>query len=303
MVARVRGPWKALGLAVLCGCGGDDNSTMEVSSRAASSAECAAGGTVVVVGGESVATVCNGADGRDGEPGLQGERGTDGVDGSNGVDGAAGPAGATSQLTSEIVGRIAANESAIVIVECIEDQVVGHGTGTKTSTGTIITAQHVVEDMSVCRAYSASPIALLGTVTSRARLGRRDEVELTMDWTAQGLAVAGLEPQRSVIPSIGDMVTVVGHPGVYDGLALEHQYTTGSVTATNLHATLTTVPALEDVAASWEQSWSTDAVAWHGNSGGPVFDSGGNWIGILVGGLNGNTYNSGPDLSIVLPLF
>jgi S1-C subfamily serine protease len=190
-----------------------------------------------------------------------------------------------------------------VIVECIEDQLVGHGTGTKTDTGTIITAQHVVEDMSVCRVYSESPIVLLGTVSSRARFGRRDEVELTMDWTAAGLAVAGIAPQRRVIPSVGDLVTVVGHPGVYDGLALEHQYTTGSVTAINLRATLTTVPALEDVAASWEQSWSTDAVAWHGNSGGPVFDSDGNWIGILVGGLNGGMYNSGPDLSIVLPLF
>ena len=124
-----------------------------------------------------------------------------------------------------------------------------------------------------------------------------------MDWTAQGEAIVGLEPRLEITPAIGDVVTVVGHPGVYDGLALEHQYTTGSVTATNLRATLTSVPALEDVAASWEHSWSTDAVAWHGNSGGPVFDAEGNWIGILVGGLNGSMYNSGPDLSIVLPLF
>ena len=137
MVARVRGPWKALGLAVLCGCGGDDNSTVEVSSRSASSAECPTGGTVVVVGGASVATVCNGADGRDGEPGLPGERGTDGVDGSNGVDGATGPAGSTSQLTSEIVGRIAANESLHCDCRVHRGPLVGHGTGTKTSTGTM----------------------------------------------------------------------------------------------------------------------------------------------------------------------
>lgn len=302
MLTHVRGPWIALGLAVLCGCS-DDASAVQVSSRAAASAECPAGGTVVVVNGESAATVCNGVDGRDGEPGLPGERGADGANGVDGAPGERGPSGSSTQLTAEIVGRIAANDSAIVIVECLDGQLVGHGTGTKTIDGTVITAQHVVDDMNTCRVYSESPIVLLGTVTGRDQNGVLDEVELSLDWTAQGRAIAGLEPRRDVIPSVGDLVTVVGHPGVYDGLALEHQYTTGSVTATNLRATLTTVPALEEVAASWERSWSTDAVAWHGNSGGPVFDADGNWIGILVGGLNGSMYNSGPDLSIVLPLF
>jgi S1-C subfamily serine protease len=292
----------AFGLA-LCGCGGEDAADVDVSSRDATSAECAAGGTVVVLNGESVATVCNGVDGRDGEQGPPGANGADGVNGADGAPGARGPAGSSTQLTSEIVGRIAANDSAIVIVECIDGQLVGHGTGTKTSSGTVITAQHVVEDMNTCRVYSESPIELLGTVTARSQRDERDEVELTLDWTAAGDAIAGIEPQLNVKPSVGDLVTVVGHPGVYDGLALEHQYTTGSVTATNLRATLTSVPALEEVAASWEQSWSTDAVAWHGNSGGPVFDADGNWIGILVGGLNGSIYNSGPDLAIVLPLF
>jgi len=44
-------------------------------------------------------------------------------------------------------------------------------------------------------------------------------------------------------------------------------------------------------------------VAWHGNSGGPVFNAAGEWVGILVGGFNGGPDNTGPDLSIVLPLF
>jgi S1-C subfamily serine protease len=105
------------------------------------------------------------------------------------------------------------------------------------------------------------------------------------------------------VPSIGDLITVVGHPGLYDGLVQEHQYTTGFVTATNLQATFAAVPALSGRASVWSQAWSTDAVAWHGNSGGPVFDSNGDWIGILVGGFNGTSDNEGPNLSVVLPLF
>jgi S1-C subfamily serine protease len=99
-------------------------------------------------------------------------------------------------------------------------------------------------------------------------------------------------------------VTIVGHPGLYDGLTLEHQYTTGYVTATDLTATLATVPSLVNggMSTRWAQSWSTDAVAWHGNSGGPVFDAEGRWIGVLVGGFNGDASNVGPNLSVVLPL-
>ena len=70
------------------------------------------------------------------------------------------------------------------------------------------------------------------------------------------------------------------------------------MTATKLDSTFAATPS----ATYWQSSWSTDAVAWHGNSGGPVFNAG-EWVGILVGGFNGGPDNAGPDLSIVLPLF
>ncbi|MEO8180640.1 MAG: trypsin-like peptidase domain-containing protein [Deltaproteobacteria bacterium] len=284
----------------LVACGGDDASTPEISQRTASSAECSAGGTVLVVDGRDAATVCNGANGSDGAPGSQG------LTGEAGEPGARGPTGATGSgvvSTSEIVAGVVAKAAAIVIVECTDGKGYGTGSGTKTSVGTVLTAQHVVDELPDCSIYSESPLVLLGTATAYSQRAGRDQVELTVDWTAAGASIEGVPRQLSRVPSIGDFITVVGHPAVYDGLALEHQYTTGLVTATNLRATFETVPELAGMAASWARGWSTDAVVWHGNSGGPVFDANGDWIGILVGGFNADRHNDGPDLSVVLPLF
>ena len=291
-----------LGLLALSpwACGGGDTAAPEISQRAASGEECAAGGTVLIVDGADAATVCNGEDGRDGAPGLPG------LPGEPGAPGARGPTGATgssARRTSDIVAGVAAKASAIVIVECTDGVSYGDGSGTKTSGGTVLTAQHVVDDLPDCSIYSESPVALLGTVTAYAQRAGRDEVELSVEWTAAGATIPGVSRQLSTVPSIGDLITVVGHPGLYDGLVLEHQYTTGFVTATNLQATFAAVPALSGRAVTWAQGWSTDAVAWHGNSGGPVFDADGNWIGVLVGGFNGTRDNEGPNLSVVLPLF
>jgi len=126
-----------------------------------------------------------------------------------------------------------------------------------------------------------------------------------MSWTVDAAGLPGLTPAPNALPAIGALVTVVGHPGLYDGLSLEHQYTTGLVTATDLSGTLASVPAFANAGMQtlWASGWSTDAVAWHGNSGGPVFDANGNWIGVLVGAFNGGPDNQGPDLSVALALF
>jgi S1-C subfamily serine protease len=200
------------------------------------------------------------------------------------------------------VAGVVAKASAIVIIECTDGVSYGTGSGTKTSEGTVLTAQHVVEDLPDCSIYSESPVTLLGTAKAYSQRRARDEVELTVDWTAAGASIQGLPRQLSRLPSIGDFITVVGHPGLYDGLVLEHQYTTGFVTAINLQATFAAVPALAGRDLTWAQAWSTDAVVWHGNSGGPVFDAEGDWIGILVGGFNADRHNEGPNLSVVLPL-
>ena len=113
-----------------------------------------------------------------------------------------------------------------------------------------------------------------------------------------GDAIEGLVPDLGVQPEVGAFVVVVGHPGVGASIFLEHQYTTGYVTSADPGSTLDNL----GWGRYWEHGYATDAVAWHGNSGGPVFDEDGVWIGILVGAFNGSERNEGPDLSLVIPL-
>lgn len=291
-------------VAVACGGGGSDPAELEISQRPATDAECTNGGLVLVVNRQVQPAICNGGEGSPGEPGRDGTPGTSGPAGARGAPGVSGPAGRDALDPSNVVDGIVAKAAAVVIVECTEDGLTfSGGSGTKTTAGTVITAEHVFGENTTCDVYTEAPVTLLGSATSVDYRGERDEIELTMAWTAAGNAVAGIAPLLGTAPEIGDLVTVVGHPGLYDGVTLEHQYTTGHVTATSLQATFSTVPLLDGKATAWESGWSTDAVAWHGNSGGPVFDAGGNWIGILVGAFNGGADNEGPDLSVVLPLF
>jgi S1-C subfamily serine protease len=216
--------------------------------------------------------------------GLQGLRGADGEDGVDVVN---------------AVGRIAEKAAALVIVQCSEDgDSFRLGSGTKSDRGTVITAQHVVEGTTSCDIYSEAPIELLGTTTHFTQEDDRDQAELDVTWTEDGEAIEGLVPELGVQPEVGAFVVVVGHPGVGASIFLEHQYTTGYVTSADPSETL----ARLGWGDFWKRGYVTDAVAWHGNSGGPVFDEDGVWIGILVGAFNGSAKNEGPDLSLVLPL-
>lgn len=294
--------WTFIAVGITTACAGDDPARFGQVS--ADPGACPNGGETLLVNGRPQITVCNGIDGTDGTPGAPGAKGETGATGPRGVAGAMGLRGENARVAGDIVQGIEERASSIVIVECsLDGTSFAHGTGTKTLAGTVYTAEHVVNGTTSCEIFSESPIALLGSVTTIAQKGERDQVELTVDWTATGEVITGIAPQLATLPVIGDFVAIVGHPGLYDGLTLEHQYTTGLVTATNLRATFDSVPVLAGKATAWETGWSTDATAWHGNSGGPAFDAGGQWIGMLVGAFNGAPDNEGPDLNVVIPLF
>lgn len=244
-------------------------------------------------------TGADGTPGADGAPGARGEKGDSGDRGDMGLQGLRGEPGDDGVDVVNTVGRIAEMASALVIVQCSEDgRSFRLGSGTKTAYGTVITAEHVIDDMTSCDIYSEAPITLLGKAETFVQQGNRDQAELEVEWTEEGEIIEGLIPEIGVQPEVGTFVVVVGHPGVGASIFLEHQYTTGYVTSADPGTTLDNL----GWGRYWEHGYATDAVAWHGNSGGPVFDEDGVWIGILVGAFNGSEKNEGPDLSLVLPM-
>lgn len=241
-----------------------------------------------------------GEQGEQGEQGPQGEAGPVGPQGEQGLRGLAGDDGRDAIDVANIVGDVAEDADALVIVQCTNDgESYQLGSGAKTRDGTVLTAHHVAGDMASCDIFSEQPITLLGSMTSIAQRDDRDQVELAVAWTEEGEQIEGLVPRWNVRPDVGEFVVVVGHPGVGANIFLEHSYTTGYVTAADPAETLRQL----GYGDYWAEGYATDAVAWHGNSGGPVFDENGAWIGMLVGSFNGDRHNLGPDLTLVIPLY
>lgn len=232
----------------------------------------------------------SGLNGRDGEQGEIGPEGKQGLEGQPGKD------GQQPEEFIDIVDKILPFRSSIFLVLCC-DSVSGlcsQGSGVKGQEGYVYTATHVVAGADTCEIYSQNPVVLqevssLFYTTSPA----------PTDFAAIAVSVPGpvVEVVRNYFPVIGEPVVVVGTPAWGDLPLLEGQFTFGYVTASEINTTLSQMAI-----GNWPNAWTTDAVAWHGNSGGPVFNHEGRLIGILVGGTNGAGLNNGPDLSIVLPI-
>ena len=159
-------------LVVLGACGGGDAAKPEVVTRDATTEECAAGGTVLVVDGQEMATVCDGADGRDGTNGRDDAQGAQGPQGARGLDGALGAPGAAGSDApdpSQIVAGIVAKAASIVIVECSDGVTSADGSGTKTNTGTVI--------RQACRGWHDELQRLLAGAGHAARYDDADHAE------------------------------------------------------------------------------------------------------------------------------
>ncbi|MEY4544626.1 MAG: Trypsin-like peptidase domain [Pseudomonadota bacterium] len=298
-----------LGLSLVAACSADDDYEATYSQRSATGSECSTGGTVLLVDGEAQVTACNGA------PGEMGLSGRDGPPGVRGAPGVVGPSGVDAEDFQSMTEALEPFAESLVGVGCCQtaappglDNPCFSGSGIKTSATRIATARHLVDQTPFCTIFSGTDSALLGTSTAVfPSVTGADAAQIQIDFELDGPVVPSIVAYK---PVLGEPVIVVGQPATALGQSVpdagqsvtqqpvfENQYTFGHVTATSLAATLTAVRG----AAIWPNAFSVDAVTWHGNSGGAVFNADGVCIGLLVGGLNGREVNAGPDTSIVLP--
>lgn len=275
-----------VGMGVLA-CGGGDAGEPELSTRAASAAECPAGGTVMQLDGEDKATICNGVDGAEGAPGApgavgaRGERGETGAPGATGSTGASGVSGAEDVV--ETISCISAKRASLVGIQCTDGVTIGFGSGTVTQLGQVYTAAHVVADIATmtCSIFDidVDHATLLGTVTDAVPDGVFDAAALNVSWV--GAPPAGISPV-SASPGLGDMVVATGHPQALRAL----HYSTGYVTAVGV----------TEMGTDWAGAFMADYASNGGGSGGAIFNQGCEWIGIHVGG-----FSDGFESSIALP--
>lgn len=283
-----------IGLTLVAACSGEDPYEPTYSQRSATGSECSAGGSVLLVDGEAQVTTCNGVPGEPGLAGQDGARGAQGERGAMGAPGGVGPAGDDAEGFSRLTTELAPfAESLVGVICCDAESLCAAGSGVKTSATRISTARHVIEDMTACSIVSGNDSSFIGMSTALfVSTTGADAAEIEI--TVPGPVVPSVVAYQ---PVLGEPVIVVGRPDTGLGTPVyENQYTFGHVTATNLAATLAAAAI-----TGWPNSFSIDAVAWHGNSGGAVFNEDGVCIGMLVGALNGGPENAGPDTAIVLP--
>ncbi|MCH8922533.1 MAG: trypsin-like peptidase domain-containing protein [Planctomycetes bacterium] len=147
----------------------------------------------------------------------------------------------------------------------------GSGTGLVIgSSGYILTCDHVIDGGDVVNiAYRVTDKGKTRTLTSRAKVLRRDrdkDLALLKIVPASPLVTALLSPHTKI--EAGERVTVIGNPGV-GKTVLSHTMTEGIVS--NPRRTIRGGTFIQ-----------TSAAVNPGSSGGPMFDSHGNVIGLVV---------------------
>jgi serine protease Do len=127
------------------------------------------------------------------------------------------------------------------------------------STGLIVTNRHVIEN-----AYEIIVTLQDGTVTNARLLGKGLGFDLAVLKIDVGRALPAIKIGNSDAVHVGDRVLAIGNP-----LGLQGTVTSGIVSA--LH---------RDLSGPYDEFIQTDAPINHGNSGGPLFNTNGEVIGI-----------------------
>ena len=243
--------------------------------------------------------------------------GTDGADGTNGTDGADGSScsvtdngdgtktiSCTDGTTATVADGVDSLEElyqvgtairtvfgpSVVSIQCYLGGVLqGHGTGTKTTSGTIITAHHVVDSCDAAYYYHNN--TLVGSGGLWTQYGSIDAVEIgSINWTAYGSSLAGVTPTFNMVPTaVGMTVYCLSYPA---DVVRDVQLSIGQVVDDNVTDSLSS-----PYDTYWYNAFTADYVATGGSSGAPVFSRDGTWMFIHVGG-----YSANLDLDYVLPL-
>jgi hypothetical protein len=247
----------------------------------------------------------NGVDGKDGANGMDGANGTNGTNGTNGVDGKDGKDGVSAaQALQAILDKVVPKRAAILNVYCYQTCPVGaapgdcsaglmwsRGTGAKLATGDVLTAHHVAENALGCILRGEDNTLVGQSTTVHQPVTGRDLVHVTdVSWAPAGTALPGFEVKKAVTPAVGELVLMASYPGA---ITRSVQLTFGHVTSNNITASFPI-----DYRTYWSAAWSSDNASTNGSSGGPVFDSSGDLIGIIVGRPSDDSL----DLRFNLPL-
>lgn len=210
---------------------------------------------------------------------------SDGVDGVDGTD-------TINEIIATASTLLTTYELSVVDIWCFVDNILkSRGTGIKTITGTIITANHVVDGCSNISLYNkASDTYLVGISTTWEQFGNLDIAEISFITWNNGDGMVGASPVFDRKPVLGEFLYTLHYPS---DIRWDLQISTGRVVDDVIEYSLIGSQFKE----SWKNAFTSDYVATGGSSGAPVFDRNGNWFAIHVGG-----YRINLDLNYTLPL-
>ena len=212
----------------------------------------------------------SGEPGAPGNPGLSGEPGPSGEKGARGSRGLTGPQGLPGEPADDISNHLAELRDAIVFIRTST----GFGSGVRISANEILTAQHVIGTQTGVNISVKGEGLVFATVKGYDT--DRDIALLTFQNSAIGTIAEipatdiSLTPMPRNIIELGSDVTVVAY--------------VSDISETTPLATFGRVGVIWSIVPGEFTVIQIDAAATNGMSGGGVFNSYGELVGILLSG-------------------
>ena len=169
---------------------------------------------------------------------------------------------------------------SVVTIKTTQDYRSGMGTGFVIDMhGTIATNQHVVDGATklAVKLFDGTEVDKVELLESNAQ----DDLALIRIKTDQPLVPVVLGVSDAV--AVGEAVILIGNP-----IGLEHTLTDGLVSARRIH--------------DGKKYLQISAPASPGSSGGPVFNSYGDVVGVTVAGLGGENLNAAVPIDLLKPM-